>query len=244
MSKLIYLSILLFSLQSCQRIFIQQRLQHATQNNCMLASIGETSGNLLTKDFKNKALPTYKNPIRVAVTYPSFSQQIYKAYKKATKQQNQIPAFTYDKEAKKQPVFIQIQIADQETLIDELNQEYNNQLIGWLKENPKAKVLTGMSMYMPTNIIKELKKADKIVVVNKSYKDYTLELYKNNKPYKSIAFSKGVVFGYTLSSFCWGQTRGINWEIKALTKEYNSCYSEQYKSYKKAVKSKEINFKF
>lgn len=244
MPKVFYLAVLFLSFQSCNRVLVQQKLQHTTQKSIMLASIGSTSGNVVTRDFKSEVFPKYKHAIRVTVNYAPFTQLNYKAYKKATKQQQVKNVFTYDKDAENKTYFLEVQLADTEQLIAEINAEANQKVNAWLQNNPKAKLVTGLSMYLPQKTLGEIKKAEKILLVNRGYKEYTLELYKNNKPYKSISFSEGVIFGYSLSNFCWGQTRGVNWEIKALVKEYNNCPKGQYKSHRKAVKSNEVDFNF
>lgn len=207
-------------------------MRNTTTNQTALGVVGRVSGVFADQDFRTEAFPEYKNDIKVEVTFMPFNKMSYNAYKRAAEKQNNIVAFQWDKENETQPQFIEISIADREGLVAELNSKYNTSTTKWIQHNPKSKLLTALYVYVDQDILNSLKGADAVFLSNTGYKEYTLEIYQNQKKVKSIPFSNLISFSYKTSHFCWEESLYGMYKLSGLRANHsNAC-----KSYNKAVR--------
>ena len=228
--------ILIISLTSCHTVWVQKNAQRTTKKSLVLGSMGNQSGNSLSRDFQSLAIPEFDEGISVDVQFLSFSEQTYKAYANAVVRQGKEIGFKLNDSLQPHARFVLLQISDREKVIQQLHKIENESILHWLQQNPKAKMITSVSLYMSGEQIDELQKADQIFLKTDSYKNNILELYSDGKRYKKISFKDTTLFAYQLSGFCWGKNNKKQWVLSALINENKSCIRGQTKLYRKNAK--------
>lgn len=240
MLKKIFIILILLSLTACNTLLIQKETYKSTQQQVVLGSIGNVTSNGISQNYLNKAIPKYSEGIILSMQVVPFTKQSYKAYAKASSRQGVTPSFKYIDSLKPQKEFVILQIADQEKLLSQLHHSDNASILQWLQQNKKAKVLSAVNLYINNKQLKQLQQAETVLLETQDYKSNVLKLYKKGRLLQSISFAETTPFAYKLAEFCWGKNSKNKWVLSGLVKNNKSCPSQQFKSYKKATKPKEL----
>jgi hypothetical protein len=232
--------LLLVIFVSCNTVYITKQQQKIASSALELATIGIIKPNLQINNFEVQAIPKLNQKIKVNATLFKFNKSTYKAFNKANKLQGDKNKIEYIDSIADKPAFLVLDIVDKVSLLKNLKEDSNVEIINYLKYSPKAKIITTVTMVFDTNTLNEIKKAEEIYL---SAKKYNLELYKNNKLVKTIALSKGMVFSYKLLSFCWGENDKHQIELIKLIDNNTKCNNNTYNNYEQ-FKSKKAYIKF
>lgn len=225
---------------SCKTVSIQQSTQHVTTKQVVLGSIGSHNNIVLQTKFSNTAIANYKNPIKLTVSVVPFTKQTYKAFVNANKSQAKQLSINYTDSLTVKPVFVQLQIEDKVSLLNELNNVNNYTIKDYLSHNPNTNIITQMSLALNNTDIEAIQQADAIFLAQSILKTYALQLYKDDKPAQTIKFNNGVVFAYKTSNCCWQEDSKYKLQIVDLVDIYNTCPNKTYRSAQRA--KKKINY--
>lgn len=196
-----------------------------------LGAIGVFHNNLLGKEFQTNAYPVLKQKVRVSAIEKNFDKSILKKLRKVQVLDTlNIPTR-----------FIELKIMDKVTLIDELNTSYNKSVFTYLKNIEETFFITSVSLVFMDEILKSINTAEEVYLKSNINNDLLLELYNNEELIETVHLSKGKVFDYKTSGFCWSENEKRNIIISDITN--NKCSKHSYKTYNKALKKKE-EFKF
>lgn len=242
-SKKNYLLLLLIILTSCNTVYITKQQQKIASSSLELASIGIIKPNLQINNFEVQAIPKLNQKIKVNATLVQFSKTTYKAFKKANKLQGSRKKVEYIDSIAKKPTFLILDIVAKVSLLKTLKEQLNIEIVDYLKHSPEAKIITRVSIVFDTAILNEFKNIEEIYLSASMRNKYSLELYKNNILVKTIALSKGMVFSYKLSSFCWGENDKHQIELIKLIDNNTKCNNNTSNNYEK-FKSKKAYIKF
>lgn len=193
--------------------------------------IGSFQSNLISKEFQTNAFPVIDQKVRVSAIVKKFDKSTLKQLKKVLFLDS---LNTPDK-------YITLKILDKVTLIGELNASYNKSVLGYLKNVEKTFFVTSVSSVFTNKILIRLSKAEEVYLISNTNNDFVLDLYNNEESIETIHLSKGVVFDYKTSGFCWSEN--IKYDIIITDITNDKCSKNNYKAYSKAFKKKE-EFKF
>ncbi|MGY3793194.1 hypothetical protein [uncultured Aquimarina sp.] len=236
---LIVIVISVVTMISCRSISVNKSAMHtATTTPVALGVIGIHENQMRNTDFQVTAIPNYQQNIRVGVTPVHFDNTTYKAYLQASTQNKQ--QIKYVDSLEKKPKFLKLEIIDWVGLISELEQDYNQQTISYLKRQKDAEIIASVSMAVNQQILLEIQQAEAVFLVNKKYKQYELALVKDGKPHKYIDFGNTTLFGYRLSYFCWGENEKRRVSLFDIVDENDQCPKNTYKNADKAKEN--INY--
>ena len=242
MKKLLVLFLLVFAV-SCKTVHIAKQPQKIASSALELATIGKTTPNFQLNNFEVQAIPLLKEKIKVSASLQKFNKATFKAYVKAANLQGKKNSLKYVDSLTHKPRYVIFTIIDKVTLLKELNSSFNTNIVNYLKYNPKAKIVTTVTMVFDEAILNQLNQAEEIYLSNTNYKKYVLELYKNSKLFQTIEFVNGTVFSYKVSSFCWGLDIKNQLELVNIINENSKCMKPSFKDYQKLEKKKHA-FKF
>lgn len=233
-----YIIILLFF--GCKTINLQEDLQTATSLPLVLGNIGLNKDFILQKGFKNSAYPKYTNPIKLSITKIPFTKTIYKKFLKAKEQQSSNIDIKYIDSITEKPYYLKLTIADKVELVSNLNNYANNNVNSYLKLDPYAKIITGISIGFNNQELQMLEQALSVYLIETTLKTYALRLHTIDNKTTIIPFKKGVVFMYKSSNLCWKENSKRRLEIVDIVGEYNNCAKGSYRSASKA--KQKINY--
>ncbi len=199
--------------------------------NADIGAIGSFQSNLISKEFQTNAFPVIKQKVRVSVFVKNMDKSTLKQLKKVLFLDS---LNTPDK-------YIKLKILDKVTLIGELNAPYNKSVLSYLKNVEKTFFVTSVSSVFSNKILIRLSKAEEVYLISNTNNDFVLDLYNNEESIETIHLSKGVVFEYKSTGFCWSENIKLDIIITDITND--KCSKNNYKTYSKAFKKKE-EFKF
>lgn len=239
MRKLLYiLPLLLLSCSVFQKANVDKvnvyKSKSTTSINALdaeIGAIGTFNNNLISKKFQTNAFPVLKRKIRISAIEKNLDKSTLKQLKKV---------LVLD--SLNTPVkFITLKIMDKVTLIDELNTSYNKSVFTYLKNVEETFFITSVSCVFTDKILKQISAAEEVYLISNSNNDFVLELYNNENTIETVHLSKGKIFDYKASGFCWGENDQHDIVITDITN--SACSKDNYKTYNKALKKKE-EFKF
>lgn len=222
-------------------IYSQQISSKRTTQQIALGSVGLDKDFMLQKGFNSVALPTYKEPIKVSVLAVAFTKSRFKTFMEANKRQS--ANVTLVDSITKNLMFVQLDIADNITLINALNQSENSHVKTYLRNNKQANILTTISIAFNQKDFDAIMNADAVFLVESSPKTYALQLYKDGQKTELVKFNQGTVFGFDISNCCWQENEKRQLNIVDLITDYRNCPNNTYKSANRA-KQKVNYFKF
>ncbi|MHA7057058.1 hypothetical protein ACWGOQ_0007555 [Aquimarina sp. M1] len=235
--SLVVISVICFA--GCRSISVNKSAMHtATTTPVAIGVIGIHENHMRTTNFQVTAIPIYKKGIRVGITATGFNKTTYNAYLEASTNDNQKIVYIDSLETK--PEFLKIELIDWVTIIAELQQEYNQQTIAYLKRQADAEIISSVSIAVSQQTITDIQKAEAVFLVNENYKQYGLALVKDGKTYKTIDFADTTIFGYRLSYFCWGENDKRRAALFDIVDENDNCPKHTYKNAEKA--KEKINY--
>lgn len=229
--KKINILLLFVIVVSCKTVVVNKQTQKIAASALELGTIGTSRTNLQINAFEINAIPQLDQKIRVKAMVIPFNKGTFKAYSKSLKFQGKKSKIKYVDSLPNKPKFITLKIVDKITLLNELISEKNKTVLNYLKIEPKANIIIGISMVFDNHILSEITQADELYLSNVKYKKYELELYKNKKLHKTITLSKGTTFTYNLSSFCWSRNKRHEPILVNLNSGNSKCKNNTYNSY-------------
>lgn len=239
MKKIHALLLFLVIVTSCKTVVVNKQTQKIASAALELATIGKTKPNLQINAFEINAIPQLNQKIRVTAMVLPFNKTTFKAYVKAATLQGKKSTVKYVDSLPNKPTYVVVKIADNVTLLEELNSEHNVTVFNYLKTVPDANVITAISMVFNQDILNEISQAEELYLSNVKYKKYDLELYKNGKLHKTIELTTGTTFTYKLSSFCWGENGRHQPILVDVIDEHSNCNNNTFSNYQKVEKKKQ-----
>ncbi|WP_142785725.1 hypothetical protein [Changchengzhania lutea] len=240
MIRMIFLFFSLILLVSCKTIISNQFSQTKTTQQVNLGSVGLDKDFLLQQEFNNAAIPTYNKPIKLRVSIKSFNKQTYKILTKAKVSQPANFSVIYIDSIPKKPQYLQLQIADKVSVLEDLNSKANYSLKDYLILNKRTNIITDISIALNQNDLENIANADAVFLVEESYKKYVLQYYKTSTEVEKISFSEGIIFGYKTANCCWQENSKHQLSIVDLVSDFNNCPNKTYRSANRA--KKKINY--
>lgn len=211
-----------------------------TTQYVQLGNLGSSKDFILQQGYNNRGIPHYKTPIKLTITNKLFTKQNYKTFAKAKALQSANVDIKYVDSIVVKPYYVQLQIADQITLIESLNNQENKGVKGYLMGHSTANLITSVSMAFNQNDLNKIKQAEAAFLVEHGLKTYAIQLYNDGKKAEIIPFNKGVVFGYDTAYCCWQEDNKHRMQIIGLVNEFNQCPYNTYRNSKRAKKQDKL----
>ncbi|WP_378185634.1 hypothetical protein ACE939_11025 [Aquimarina sp. W85] len=205
-----------------------------------LGIIGIQDANLFRDGFNTIAIPTYTDPIRLRQSIHTFDTKSYSAYSKAYPTNPQHLQFIDSLAPEQKPKFLTLELVDQVAITSALKATENNDTKTYIQHQKKAQLVKAVSIVFPQTVVNDIRMAEALYLTTNSQKQYGLSLVNAGKPYKTIDFSQGTVFAYTVSNFCWGEDEKRKTDIFTLVDEADSCPKRTYRDAGKAKKEFEF----
>ncbi len=238
-SRFIFVLIFFSVFSACKTVSFDQDTYRITSDSVLLGGIGTGKEYVLEGDYKNTAFVAYQQPIKLSSSILPFSKKTYKLFTNASKRQSADLKIKYTDSLVEKPKFVQLHISDKVTVLEQLNNKNNKQLIDYLKVQPEAKMVTSISLALSQEKLNQLLTAESAFLIQSGYKRFVIGLYKEGELIDQIQVNDGVVFTYETSSFCWKQNKRRQLQIVDMTNG-GPCPK---KSYSKSIKaSKEENY--
>lgn len=237
--KLFFIGVLVLFFQSCKTLIVDSKYSTVTQRAVSLLHIGDEEDLLLESNYKNSAIVTTTQPIKVLVTSNSFTNQSYKAFFKANTLQNRGVTIKYADSLEKKPTYLSITLANKVAVLDAFKEKQNHSLKEYLSLQDDARLITNISLAINTDKQAKINQAEEVFISPYGLKSYALELYSNGKLNERILFTETVVFAYNTSGICWKENKKHQLEIVDLV-DGSGCPSKTYKNANRA--QKKINY--
>jgi hypothetical protein len=231
--------ILSLILVSCKTAKVKDREYKVSSANTEIGSIGFSKSAIAQNDFTTRSFPRLENKLRVEVSVSPFNKKFNKIYQqKARFNQNQAK-IQYIDSLETKPEVVTITILDIAGFVNEINGTNNKDIIDYLSNTEKAKVVTSIVTTLSTDNLSKIKQADTYYLVNNQDSKYVLALFKANKKMETIDLQSGVVLAYELSKFCWAMDSKGKWHLADLVDENSACKGKTEPKIKKkeSVKS-------
>jgi len=237
--KLFFIGIFTILLYSCKTLVVDDKNSILTQRPVSLLHIGNQEDLLLESNYKNNAIVTINQFVKVFATSNSFTKKSYKAFSKANTLQNKNIPVKYIDSLKNKPVYLSIVIADKIAVLDAFKEKQNYSLKEYLILQDDARLVTKVSLALQSSDVTNTQQAEEILLVPHGHKSYALELYSNTKMTQRILFTEAVVFAYNTSGICWKENKKHQLEIVDLV-DGSGCPSKTFKNANRA--KKKINY--
>ena len=163
----------------------------------------------------------------------SFSKKTYRLYEEASHKQNAEFKINYIDSLAEKPKFVQLFIADKVSVLEQLNNKQNEKVKNYLKIQPEAEIVTSISFALNQQKLQNLQKAENIFLIQKGYKRYGIELYKEGELIDQLEMNEAVVFAYKKGSFCWQEDTKHKLKVVNIV-EGEGCPSNTYSKAKRA----------
>lgn len=231
----VYILISLMIFISCQTITVHHQKNYLTTQHIVLGNIGNDQEYIIEDSYSNIGIPRLNAPIKLQAIPIPFNKSKFKAFKKAKEFQQAEVAINYVDSIEQKPTFVYFQINDQVALLNNFNNTANSDIKEYLINQPKARVVTSLSIALPSRIISEVKKAEIIYLEQDQGQKYVVSLYNENKLINSFHFSEGIIFTYKTSGLCWKEDRRNHLKIVDLV-DGDGCPPKSYSKARKAIK--------
>lgn len=242
MSKKWSVIFLFIGFVSCKTVTIHEQTQQIATAAIELLTIGIQDSNLQTTNFETAIIPQLNKKVRVHALMLPFDKTTNKAYLAAAVSQGKKSTINYVDSLPNKPNYLTLKVIDKVTFLNELNSDYNNAEVHYLKTMDKAKLVTTISLVLDEYTMTEIKQADEVYISNKKFKKYQLELYENNQFSKEIELTTGTVFAYKLSTFCWGKNSKRQTAIVNIIDENSKCIKPTYPNFQKSEEKNAFKF--
>jgi hypothetical protein len=221
LKKIVVLAVLICS--ACQTTKIKNEEYKFSSSVVELGSIGTSKLSYNQNKFETKGLPKLENNIRVEIGVVPYNRKLNKIYKsKAKYNQNQTKVAFIDSLPIK-PELVTIKILDIAGLTNEINADYNTDILKLLINTQKSKIVSSLAVSLSTDEIAKIRQADAFYLTNNQYKKYTITLFKSGKKVDVISINPETIVAYQVSSFCWTTSGRGNWYVADIVSEHNSC---------------------
>ncbi len=228
---LIFISFLIFG---CKTISVNQKTQKLTETNVELGSIGLSNGTVLSHSYESIAIPTFKKELKLSVQPFSFSKHTFKAFAKANEQTKKV-ALTYSDSLKIKPEYILMQFVDRVAITSALNDSKNTGVRSYLENKEDAQMITSVSVAFSEKDINTLKRAEEAFLVQSPSKKFSVLLKSLDGKEQILELTKGVVFAYQTSGFCWKENNRHKLVIADIVSNSEGCPPNTHRKASKAV---------
>ena len=235
MKKAYILVCSLVLLASCQTITVHHQKNHLTTKQVVLGNIGTDQEYIIEEAYNNIGIPRLNAAIKLQAIPIPFDKRTFKVFTKAKEFQQAEVSINYIDSIAQKPTFVNFQINDQVALLNNLNNKVNSDIKEYLQSQPKARVVTSLSIALPSPIVSEISQAETIYLEQDQGQKYVISLFKNNELVKIFHFSEGVIFAYKTSGLCWKEDRRNHLKIVDLVTG-EGCPSETFSKASKAIK--------
>ena len=226
MRKLLFIiTLFLCVLYTSCGVLPQKNNFYTTDSKIELGVVGEKQKSIRKTTFETFGNPRYRNTIKVGVSEKKFTPRIYKKYKKSIKgKKKSIDSLVFKSN------FITVQIENKVAIVSALN-DSNIEVLNYLKKAPNASLVNSLWFIPTENSLSLLKESDAVYLKTDKQTKQRLLVYKNEKEIGNINLSKQSIFGYELSSFCWGKTSKRKIEIVTILNENENCSNTTKRNY-------------
>jgi hypothetical protein len=238
MKNYFYLLLLSF-LIACKSLSIHDKKYKVCNDVTELASIGFIKTTFLKSNFSTRVFPKLENKIRVDVKLIPFTKAANKIYLQKSKYNQSQTKIKYIDSLSIKPELVKITILDLTGYMKELNSEYNSEVITFLKNTQKSKIVTSIVTTLSTDSYSKIMDADAYYIVNNQDKKYTLALYKLNKKTETIDLNSSVIIAYQLSRCCWAINKG-RWNLSDIEEDCKTCNGNTFSKIKVKEESKSL----
>ncbi|MBS7256720.1 hypothetical protein [Flavobacterium branchiicola] len=219
--KIVVLAVLICS--ACQTTKIKNEDYKFSTSVIELGSIGESKLSYNQNTFEAKALAKLENNIRVEIGVVPYNKKLNKIYKsKAKYNQNQTKVAFIDSLPIK-PELVTIQILDVSGLVQEINADYNANILKFLINTENSKIVSSLACSLSTDEIAKIRQSDAYYLTNSQLKKYTIALFKSGKKVDIIDINPETIVAYQVSKFCWATTNTGNWYLADIVNEKSNC---------------------
>lgn len=208
---------------SCNTVKIKDRDYKISSTTTEIGSVGFSKSAITKNDFNIHVFPILENKIRVEVSIVPFTKGLYKTYYNRAKFDQNQAKIQYSDSLETKPELIVISLLDIAGFVNEINSHSNKEVVDFLKNTQKAKIITSIVTTLSEENISKIKLADSYYLVNNQDSKYTLALYKANKKMEIIDLQSGVVLGYEVSKCCWTMNNKGKWHLADLINENAAC---------------------
>ncbi|MBY8962537.1 hypothetical protein KJK34_07205 [Flavobacterium sp. D11R37] len=228
MTNLKLLILLAVIIAGCETARINKTEYRISSATTELGSIGlSTSTFKFNNNFQTRSFPLLKNKVRVDITPLPFNKKIYTIYNQKAKQDQSAAKINYVDSLPIKPEFITISLLDTKGYINELNADYNKDIITYLKDTENASVITSLAIVLPKEALAKVKTAETFYLTNTTTdRKYMLTLYNGDKETERIDITLSTVVGYSIGEFCWATDNRQRWYIADIVKDNTSCSGE------------------
>ncbi|WP_264536601.1 hypothetical protein [Flavobacterium sp. N1736] len=238
LKKIVVLAVLICS--ACQTTQIKNEAYKFSSSVVELGSIGTAKLSYNQNKFETKGLPKLENNIRVEIGIVPYNKKLNKIYKsKAKYNQNQTKVAFIDSLPIK-PELVTIKILDVAGLVNEINADYNADILKLLINTQKSKIVSSLAISLSTDEIAKIRQADAFYLINNQYKKYAVALFKSGKKVNTIDINPETIVAYQLSSFCWANSDRGNWYVADIVNEGSKCAGTTQSKISKKKKNKDL----
>lgn len=221
LKKIVVLAVLICT--ACQTTKIKNEDYKFSTSVVELGSIGESRLMYNQNIFETKALPKLQNNIRVEIGVVPYNRKLNEIYKsKAKYNQNQTKVAFIDSLPIK-PELVTIKILDVAGLVQEINSDYNVEILKLLVNTQTSKIISSLAVSLSTDEIAKIRQSDAFYLANNQNKKYTIALFKSGKKIDNIDINPESIVAYRVSSFCWAASERGKWYVADIVNEHNSC---------------------
>lgn len=208
---------------ACQTTKIKNEDYKFSTSVVELGSIGESKLSYNQNTFETKALAKLEKNIRVEIGIVPYNRKLNKIYKsKAKYNQNQSKVAFIDSLPVK-PELVTIKILDIAGLSQEINADYNAEILKLLINTQNSKIITSLAISLSTDEIAKIRQSDTYYLINSQYKKYSIALFKSGKKTDTIDINPETIVAYQVSKFCWGNMNSGNWYVADIINENSKC---------------------
>lgn len=177
----------------------------AQTNDATLGALIAPSGSIFTSETNTLALLPIKQPIKVTIAEKAFTKSTFKDFKRQVKPNVSI---NYVDSLKTKPSYLKITIADKLNLLNTINHKGNAALRDLLSTNSNIALVTSIAIAFNKKELNTLLQAEEVFLEVYGKQSTALVVYTKGKKTAIIPFSKGCIFEYDSSHFCWQEDKG------------------------------------
>ena len=223
---------LLVTLSSCSsRRSILASQEHIS--TLQLGAIVESSG-LINHNLEIKTTPELKNPVRLNLQTKEFNKNSFNNYMRAFEGTN--VTIKYHDSLKQKPSFLTFEIVDDVVYSEMINNPPG--LLEFIESSNDTRVVTAISFVVRKTVNIDLSHTFFLEADNNN--TYRIAFYSENERKGHFSFNELNVFGYQLSSFCWGLDKRGTAKVMDIVEEGKSCDRPLQRSPEKLKKSKNL----
>lgn len=236
-SIITFLSLILIS---CNTAKIKDKEYKISSTNIEIGSIGFSTSVIGKNDFTIHSFPKLDNKLRVEVSLTPFNKKFNKIYqKKAESNQNQAK-IQYVDSLETKPELVTISLLDIAGFVSEINNTHNKEVLEFLKNTEKSKIVTSIVTTLSADNISKIKEADTYYLINNQQSKYVLILFKDNKKVATVDLQSGVVLAHEVSKCCWIIDSKGRWYLAGLVDENSACKGKTEPKVKKKESMKSL----